>query len=102
MPVFVAEILASNIGGTATLIGDPPNIMIGSAVELGFMDFVKVLAPVVIVIFIVTIFHIKFIYRKNYKPVKENKEKLMAMDPNKAIKDLPLLKSHWLLLVLLY
>ncbi len=93
VPVFVAEILASNIGGTATLIGDPPNIMIGSAVGLGFMDFVRVLTPVVIVIFIVTIFILKIIYRKKLQTSEKNKAKLMAMDADKAIKDLPLLKK---------
>jgi Na+/H+ antiporter NhaD/arsenite permease-like protein len=52
-PFLISEILASNIGGTATLIGDPPNIMIGSAAGLGFMSFLTNLAPVAILIFLV-------------------------------------------------
>ena len=95
IPMFVAEILASNIGGTATLIGDPPNIMIGSATGLGFMDFVINLTPVVIVILIVTLFLLKLIYQKRLQTTDENKARLMAMDPDSAIKDPTLLKrSH--------
>lgn len=93
VPIFVAEILASNIGGTATLIGDPPNIMIGSAANLGFMDFVKNLTPVIIVVFIVTIFLLKLIYRKKLQTTEENKVKLMAMNPDAAIQDMTLLKK---------
>ena len=50
IPYLLTEIFASNIGGTATLIGDPPNIIIGSAAEFSFMDFVYALAPVIVVI----------------------------------------------------
>lgn len=93
VPFFIAEILASNIGGTATLIGDPPNIMIGSATGIGFMDFVKNLGPVVVVILIVTFLLLKVIYQKRLQTSEENKAKLMAMDPGTAIEDLPLLKK---------
>jgi Na+/H+ antiporter NhaD/arsenite permease-like protein len=92
VPMFIAEIISSNVGGTATLIGDPPNIMIGSATGLGFMDFVINLAPVVIVIFIVTILLLKLIYKKRLQTTEENKAKLMALDANEAIKDMRLLK----------
>lgn len=93
IPIFIAEILSSNIGGTATLIGDPPNIMIGGATDLGFMDFVINLTPVVIVILIVTLLILKVVFRKSLETTEENKAKLMAMDPNEAIEDLPLLKK---------
>lgn len=93
IPIFVAEIMSSNIGGTATLIGDPPNIMIGSATGLGFMDFIVNLAPIVIVIFIVTLLLLKLIYKKKLTTSEENKLKLMAMDPELAIKDSVLLKK---------
>ena len=64
-PFLVAQILSSNIGGTATLIGDPPNIMIGSAVpELDFMSFITNLGGVCIVIFIITMAILITIYRK--------------------------------------
>ncbi|MGE5544791.1 MAG: ArsB/NhaD family transporter [Bacillota bacterium] len=93
VPFFVAEILASNIGGTATLIGDPPNIMIGSETGLGFMDFVKNLGPVVLVILFVTFLLLGVIYRKRLETGEENKARLMALEPETAIEDLPLLKK---------
>jgi Na+/H+ antiporter NhaD/arsenite permease-like protein len=93
VPVFITEIMASNIGGTATLIGDPPNIMIGSAAPLGFMDFVINLTPVVIVIFIVTIFLLKIIYKNQLQTSEENKAKICAMNPAEAIKDTTILKK---------
>lgn len=93
VPVFITEIMASNIGGTATLIGDPPNIMIGSAAPLGFMDFVINLTPVVIVIFIVTIFLLKLIFKDQLKTSEENKAKIRAMNPIDAIKDRVILKK---------
>lgn len=93
VPVFITEIMASNIGGTATLIGDPPNIMIGSATNLGFMDFVINLTPVVIVIFIVTILLLKVIYKKQLQTSEENKAKICAMNAAEAIKDTTILKK---------
>lgn len=92
VPIFVAEILSSNIGGTATLIGDPPNIMIGSAANLGFMDFVINLLPIVIIIFIVTLLCLKMIYKKSLETSEENKARLMDMNAYEAIKDMVLLK----------
>ncbi len=93
IPFFVAEIMASNIGGTATLIGDPPNIMIGSAVGLGFMDFVYNLTPVIIVIFIVTILILKHIYKDQIKSTEEHKAAIRAMNPSDYIKDAIILKK---------
>lgn len=93
VPVFITEIMASNIGGTATLIGDPPNIMIGSAAPYGFMDFVINLTPVVIVIFVVTIFLLKIIFKDQLKTSEENKAKIRAMNPVDAIKDRVILKK---------
>ncbi|GAB6180664.1 ArsB/NhaD family transporter [Desulfotomaculum defluvii] len=93
MPILLAEILASNIGGTSTLIGDPPNIMIGSAVGLGFMDFVVNLLPVVVVIMIVTIFLLKMIYKNSFNVREELKKNIMDMNENDEIKDHKLLKQ---------
>ncbi|WP_418791139.1 SLC13 family permease [Phosphitispora sp. TUW77] len=93
IPFLVTEIIASNIGGTATLIGDPPNIMIGSQTHLGFMDFVINLALPAIVIYIVTMICLKFIYGKRLKVSDKLKQKVMAFDENEAIKDVPLLKK---------
>lgn len=92
-PFIITEILVSNIGGTATLIGDPPNIMIGSAENLGFMDFVIHLAPIVVVIFIVTMFLLKFIYSKDLKIREELRRKLMLMDEEEQLKDWALAKK---------
>ncbi|ABO50505.1 possible tyrosine transporter P-protein [Desulforamulus reducens MI-1] len=100
MPILISEVLSSNIGGTATLIGDPPNIMIGSAVGLGFMDFVVNLAPVVIVIMVVTIYLLKWIYRKEFVVREELKQNILAMNENDEIKDAKLLKKALFVLAL--
>lgn len=91
IPFLVPEILSANVGGTATLIGDPPNIMIGGATGLGFMDFIINLAPVVIVIFIITILLLKFIYKNSLQVDEKNKKKIFAFDETKTIKDKVLL-----------
>ncbi|MDR3307458.1 MAG: AbgT family transporter, partial [Coriobacteriales bacterium] len=62
VPFFITQIIASNIGGTATLIGDPPNIMIGSAAGFSFLDFIMVDGPIVVVILAVTIALFYFLY----------------------------------------
>ncbi len=68
--LLLPEVLASNIGGTATLIGDPPNIMIGSYAGLTFMDFVVNLTPVCVVALAVLFVYTKFIYKKEYSKAK--------------------------------
>ena len=70
LSLLIPEILASNIGGTATLIGDPPNIMIGSYAGLTFMDFVKNLAPVCIISMVVLFIYNKFVYNREYHKAK--------------------------------
>lgn len=91
-PFFVAEILASNVGGTATLIGDPPNIIIGSAAGLSFNDFVVNLAPIAAVCLVVLTFIIYFMNRKELASIpKSASERIMKFDENEAIKDVPLL-----------
>lgn len=75
IPFLMCEIFASNIGGTATLIGDPPNLMIGSAAGLSFLDFVKNLAPVIVIILLVTLLGIKQLYKNSMKTSEEDKEK---------------------------
>ncbi|MDF9408667.1 MAG: Inner membrane protein YbiR [Pelotomaculum sp. PtaB.Bin013] len=98
LPFLIAEIISSNIGGTATLIGDPPNIMIGSATGLGFMDFVFNLTPVIVVIYILTIFFIQIIYRKQLVARPELQSVIMEIDEKDEIKDAKLL--HKCLVVL--
>lgn len=90
-PFIFAEIFAANIGGTATLIGDPPNIMIGGATGLGFMDFAKNLAPVALVVFIVTMYIMRFIFKKHLTVNPKDKEKMLEFDEHKTIQDKGLL-----------
>ena len=77
MPYLISQILASNIGGTATLIGDPPNIMIGSAVGLDFMAFVENLTLISIIIFILVQFILIGLYHKGLHTQPELQDKIM-------------------------
>ena len=92
-PFLIAQILSSNIGGTATLIGDPPNIMIGSAVGLSFMDFILNLTAPAIVIFIVTIILLLLLYGSELKTQRELQDKVTRIDPKTKITDPKLLKK---------
>ncbi len=100
-PFLLTQIIASNIGGTATLIGDPPNIMIGSAVkELTFMAFIENLAPIAILNLIIVIFIVEIIYKKGLHTTPELQADLMQMDEHKALKDRRLLKKSLFVLAL--
>lgn len=92
-PYLISQILASNIGGTATLIGDPPNIMIGSAVGLNFMDFVANLTGIAIIIFLVVEALLIVIYGKELKTEPELQQKVMRLDEKSQIADKALLKK---------
>ena len=93
MPYLIAQILSSNIGGTATLIGDPPNIMIGSAVGLDFMAFIDNLTLVSIIIFILVQFILIALYRKDLHTQPELQEKIMRLPADAQITDHALLKK---------
>jgi Na+/H+ antiporter NhaD/arsenite permease-like protein len=93
VPFLITEALASNIGGTATLIGDPPNIMIASKAQLDFMAFIYHLTPVIIVVLIAYIISIKFIFGRRMVVKEELRQRVMAMNENEAIKDTVLLKK---------
>ncbi|ABB15138.1 SLC13 family permease [Carboxydothermus hydrogenoformans] len=93
IPFLISQVLASNIGGTATLIGDPPNIMIGSQTHLDFLDFLKNLTPVVAIIHIATMFLFYLIYRKDFNVSAELKKKLLDLNEIDEIKDFALLKK---------
>lgn len=98
-PYLITEIIASNIGGTATLIGDPPNIMIGSAVkELSFMSFINNLAFISAAILIITLVILLLVYRKQLTTTAELKSGLMSLDEKKELKDKVLLKQSLLVL----
>jgi len=89
-PLLIAEILASNIGGTATLIGDPPNILIGSAEGMGFAEFVTNLGPVIIIVLAVTILYNRFAFRRELAGAGGG-QRIAGYDEKKAIHDKPLL-----------
>lgn len=92
VPFFIVEIMASNIGGTATLIGDPPNIMIGSAAGFTFFDFILVDAPVVVIIVAAVLVVFYFLYGKNMGVEQADVDAVMALDAGSYIKDARLLK----------
>ncbi len=97
-PFLFMQIFAANIGGSATLIGDPPNIMIGSAAGLTFMDFIINVAPVIPIVFLATIIPIKFIFGKQMIVEERLKQGLMRFDENEAIRDVSLLKKSMLIM----
>ncbi len=101
IPYLISEIIASNVGGTATLIGDPPNIMIGSAVpELTFMEFIYNLAPVVGVIIVVTVALLVLIYRKQLVADQERQQLIISLNENDELQDMRLLKKSLAVLAL--
>ena len=102
-PYLVVEIFASNIGGTATLIGDPPNILIGSALNLTFMDFVNELTPVVTITMVVLILAFDFIWGKRLVTTEKNKQTVMAINEIDCITDWKLLwKSLFVLAIVIF
>ena len=92
-PYLFAEIFASNIGGTATLIGDPPNILIGSQAGLAFNDFVYHLTPVIIIVMVVQAIMIHIVWGKDLKATAESEAAVMAMNAKEAIQDWVLLRQ---------
>ncbi|MGL4761947.1 MAG: sodium:proton antiporter [Sarcina sp.] len=91
IPFIITEIFASNIGGTSTLIGDPPNIMIGSAAGLNFTDFLTHLFPVTIVILILTIIVLYLLHRKHLFVEEHHKMEILKLNPKEKITDKKLL-----------
>ena len=87
VPFLITEVMASNIGGTATLIGDPPNIIIGTRAGLSFMDFVVELTPIVVIIFLVAISVLVFLFRKGLKATPEKMEHIAKIDNSQTITD---------------
>lgn len=92
VPFFLAEILSSNIGGTATLIGDPPNIMIGSAAKLTFADFLAVDGPVVLVALAAVMAVFYLVYGRKMERSPRNPSVVMALNPADYIKDRRLMR----------
>ncbi len=90
-PYLISQIFASNIGGTATLIGDPPNILIGSAAGLDFADFLVNLTPVVLVIMVAFLGIMRLAFGGSMQDDADRLDVLAKVDPAAAIKDRPLM-----------
>ena len=91
VPFLIAEVLASNIGGTATLIGDPPNIIIASRADLSFNDFLLNLAPIVLILLVVFILMCRVLFRSAFHYDEERVAAVMALDEREVIRDSGLL-----------
>ncbi len=98
VPFLVSEIIASNIGGTATLIGDPPNVLIGSAADLSFLDFLVHQAPPILLILslVLAAFYIHF--RRDLQTTPEVRQRIMALDERELLENMPLLRVSVLVL----
>lgn len=98
IPFLLTEIFSSNIGGTATLIGDPPNIIIGSAGGLSFIDFIKELTPVILVIMCVILTVLAFIFRKKLHASQDKMDEVAKIDNSHTITDKALMIRSTLIL----
>ena len=87
VPFLIAEVLASNIGGTSTLVGDPPNIIIGSRADLSFMDFVVNLGPIIVIVMVAFLLLSRFVFRDAFTYDAEAAESVMRLDEREAIED---------------
>jgi Na+/H+ antiporter NhaD/arsenite permease-like protein len=87
LPLVMIEIITSNIGGTATLIGDPPNIMIAGATGLTFVDFLVNLAPIVVVTFAVVTALLYLLFRRRLQIAPEARDRIMDLDARRSIED---------------
>ena len=100
VPFFITQIMASNIGGTATLIGDPPNIMIGSAAGLSFLDFVANTGLAVVFVLAAMLVCFYFIYGRKLHVEEGAMAEVLQLDESKAIKDRPLLIKSVVMIIL--
>ncbi len=86
-PFLMAEAILSNTGGVATLVGDPPNILIGSATGFTFLDFITHSLPIVVVVWFAALGILFFLYRKELKQMPSDREALMELNARHALKD---------------
>ncbi len=100
VPYLITEAIASNIGGTATLIGDPPNIMIASKAGLTFMDFINNLTPVIMIILAAYVLTLWIVFAKRLTVREELRLRVMAMNEKEAIKDRRLLIKSLVVIIL--
>lgn len=98
VPFILAQVLASNVGGTATLIGDPPNILIGSAAGIDFNAFLFHMGPTIGVSLVASLFMLKFLFRKDLAQKPQNLDELMAQDEKSLITDRGVMKKSMIVL----
>ncbi|MCK9557217.1 MAG: ArsB/NhaD family transporter [Candidatus Cloacimonetes bacterium] len=101
IPFIITMVIGSNAGGAATMIGDPPNILIGSATDYNFMDFLLNLTPPVLIITIFSVGLIWLLYRKGMQVTNEDRAKLLSYNEKNLIKSKPLLRISLIVLVLM-
>ncbi len=99
VPVILGEAVLSNVGGVGTMIGDPPNIMIGSAADFTFTDFIVHLMPAVLLSMVVSLLLSALIFRKWRKSVPKNLEHVLEMDPHEKIRDPKRMKILLIILI---
>lgn len=92
VPFLIAEILASNIGGTATLIGDPPNILIGSAAGLSFVDFLVNMTPIAVAILLVFLVLLRPMFGRDLAVHADVRDAVLALDEREVLSDIRLLR----------
>lgn len=100
IPLLITEVLASNIGGTSTLIGDPPNIIIGSAANFSFMDFIAELTLICLIILVAVLGFLYLCFRKQLVTTEEKMAGIQKIDNSKTITDYALLKRSMTVLAL--
>ena len=98
VPFLISQILASNIGGSATLIGDPPNILIGSAAGLGFDDFLVNMAPVAVVILALFLLMTRWMFSKDLAVHADAREAILGLDEREVLSDVRLLRASLLVI----
>ena len=100
IPFILSQVFVSNIGGAATLVGDPPNIIIASKANLSFNSFLVHMAPMVVVVLLVIIPLLVFMFRKQLVNTPSDREAVMKLSPHSYLKDEVLLKKSVIVLVL--
>ena len=101
IPFLMTQIISSNVGGTATLIGDPPNIMLGSAADITFLQFILYDGPIVVIVMIATILGFRLLYHKGLTVTPEKMELIMKMDEKEEIRDVVLFYKSIIMICLL-
>jgi len=98
VPFLISEALASNVGGAATLVGDPPNILIASQADLDFVSFITNMGPVILLILVAYLFLARYLFSKQLVSRPELQARLLAMDETEVITDPRLLRISLVIL----